>query len=76
MSTVIVSLSFEMYMHVSLNCTEWKLQRKKKQRTPYLTFFSQIGQDITFTTNRYVKHRILHVMRDADAILHVIKQAN
>ena len=24
-----------------------------------------------FTTNRYVKHRILHVMRDADAILHV-----
>ena len=44
---------------------------KQKQRTPYLTFFSQIGQDITFTTNRYIKHRILHVMRDADAIVHV-----
>ena len=46
---------------------------KQKQRTPNLTFFAQlqICLAITFTTNSYVKHRILHVMRDADAILHV-----
>ena len=30
-----------------------------------------MGLAITFTTNSYVKHRILHIMRDADAILHV-----
>ena len=32
--------------------------------------WTQIGLAITFTTNNYVKHRILHAMRDADAILH------
>ena len=43
---------------------------KQKQRTPNLTFFAQIGLAIMFTTNS-VKHRILHVLRDADAISHV-----
>ena len=39
---------------------------KQKQRTPNLTSFAQM-----FTTNSCVKHRILHVLRDADAISHV-----
>ena len=33
--------------------------------------FAQIDIVITFTTNSKVKHRILHIMRDADAILRV-----
>ena len=44
---------------------------KQKQRTPNLTSFAQIGLAIMFTTNSCVKHRILHVLRDADAISHV-----
>ena len=44
---------------------------KQKRRTPNLTSFAQIGLAIIFTTNSCVKHRILHVQRDADAILHV-----
>ena len=44
---------------------------KHKQRTPNLTSFAQIGLAIMFTTNSCVKHRILHVLRDADAISHV-----
>ena len=44
---------------------------KQKQRTPNLTFFAQIGLAVTLTTNRYVKHRILHVVRNADAIFDV-----
>ena len=44
---------------------------KQKQRTPNLTSFAQIGLAIMFTTNICVKHRILHVLRDADAISHV-----
>ena len=43
----------------------------KKQRTPNLTSFAQISLAIMFTTNSCVKHRILHVLRDADAISHV-----
>ena len=41
---------------------------KQKQRTPNLTSFAQIGLAIMFTTNSCVKHRILHVLRVADAI--------
>ena len=41
---------------------------KQKQRTPNLTSFAQIGLAIMFTTNSCVKQRILHVLRDADAI--------
>ena len=37
--------------------------------------FTQIFLYITFRTNRYVKHRILHVMWEADAISRV-KNAN
>ena len=48
---------------------------KQKQRTPNLTSFAKIVLAIMFTTNSCVKHRILHVLRDADAISHV-KQAN
>ena len=44
---------------------------KQKQRTPNLTSFAQIGLAIIFTSNSCVKHRILHVLRDADAISHV-----
>ena len=44
---------------------------KQKQRTPNSTSFAQIGLAIMFTTNSCVKHRILHVLRDADAISHV-----
>ena len=44
---------------------------KQKQRTPNLTSFAQIGLAIMFTTNSCVKRRILHVLRDADAISHV-----
>ena len=44
---------------------------KQKQRTPNLTSFAQIGLAIMFTTNNCIKHRILHVLRDADAISHV-----
>ena len=44
---------------------------KQKQRTPNLISFAQIGLAIMFTTNSCVKHRILHVLRDADAISHV-----
>ena len=44
---------------------------KQKQRTLDLTSFAQVGLAITFTTNSCVKHRILHVLRDADAISHV-----
>ena len=44
---------------------------KQKQRTPNLTSFAQIGLAVMFTTNSCVKHRILHVLRDADAISHV-----
>ena len=44
---------------------------KQKQRTPNLTSCAQIGLAIMFTTNSCVKHRILHVLRDADAISHV-----
>ena len=44
---------------------------KQKQRTPNLTYFAQIGLAVMFTTNSCVKHRILHVLRDADAISHV-----
>ena len=44
---------------------------KQKQRAPNLTFFAQIGLAIMFTTNSCVKHRILHVLRDADAISYV-----
>ena len=44
---------------------------KQKQCTPNLTSFAQIGLAIMFTTNSCVKHRILHVLRDADAISHV-----
>ena len=44
---------------------------KQKQHTPNLTSFAQIGLAIRFTTNSCVKHRILHVLRDADAISHV-----
>ena len=44
---------------------------KQKQRTPNLTSFAQIGLAIVFTTNSCVEHRILHVLRDADAISHV-----
>ena len=44
---------------------------KQKQRTANLTSFAQIGLAIMFTTNSCVKHRILHVLRDADAISHV-----
>ena len=44
---------------------------KQKQRTPNLTSFAQIGLAIMFTTNGCVKHRILHALRDADAISHV-----
>ena len=47
------------------------LYLKQKQRTPNLTFFAQMVQLSRLQQNRYVKHRILHVMRDADAILHV-----
>ena len=36
-----------------------------------LKFFKQIFLAITFTTNSYVKHRMLHVMRDADDISRV-----
>ena len=43
---------------------------KQKQRTPNLTSFAQIGLAIMFTTNSCVI-RILHVLRDADAISHV-----
>ena len=38
---------------------------------PNLTSFAKIGPAIMFTTNSCIKHRILHVLRDADAILHV-----
>ena len=44
---------------------------KQKQRTPNLISFAQIGLAIMFTTNSCVKHRILHVLRDADAISHL-----
>ena len=44
---------------------------KQKQRTPNLTSFAQIGLAIMLTTNSCVKHRILHVLRDAGAISHV-----
>ena len=44
---------------------------KQKQRTPNLTSFAQIGLAIMFTTNSCVKHRILHVLQDADGISHV-----
>ena len=44
---------------------------KQKQRMPNLTSFAQIGLAIMFTTNSCVKHRMLHVLRDADAISHV-----
>ena len=44
---------------------------KQKQRTPNLTPFAQIGLAVMFTTNSYVKHRILHVLQDADGISHV-----
>ena len=44
---------------------------KQKQRTLNLTSFAQIGLAIMFTTNSCVKHRILHVLRDADTISHV-----
>ena len=44
---------------------------KQKQRPPNLTSFAQIGLAIMFTTNSCVKHRILHVLQDADAISHV-----
>ena len=44
---------------------------KQKQRTPNLTPFALIGLAIMFTTNSCVKHRILHVLRDADVISHV-----
>ena len=36
-----------------------------------LTSFAQIGLAIMFTTNSYVKHRILQALRDVDAISHV-----
>ena len=36
-----------------------------------LAFFAQNGYAITFTTTSYVKHQILSVMRDADAVLDV-----
>ena len=45
---------------------------KQKQRTPNLTSFAQIDLAIMFTTNSCVKHRILHVLRDADAIRNAI----
>ena len=44
---------------------------KQKQRTPNLTSFAQIGLAIMFATNSCAKHRILHVLRDADVISHV-----
>ena len=44
---------------------------QQKQRTPNLTSFAKIGLAIMFTTNSCVKHWILHVLRDADAISHV-----
>ena len=36
-----------------------------------LKFFTQILLAIMFTTNSYVKYRMLHVMRDADDISRV-----
>ena len=36
-----------------------------------LKFFTQILFAIMFTTNSYVKYRMLHVMRDADDISRV-----
>ena len=47
----------------------------QRRHVPNLMLFTQIFLYITFTTNRYVKHRILHVMWDADAISRV-KNAN
>ena len=41
---------------------------KQKQRTPNLISFAQIGLTIMFTTNSCIEHRVLHVLRDADAI--------
>ena len=38
-----------------------------------LKFFTQILLAIMFTTNSYVKYRMLHVMRDADDISRVKK---
>ena len=38
---------------------------------PNLTSFAQTGLAIMFTTNSCIKHQILHVLRDADATLHV-----
>ena len=38
---------------------------------PNLTSFAQIGLAIMFTTNSCVKHRILHVLRDAEDISQV-----
>ena len=44
---------------------------KQKQSPPNLAFLALIGLAIMFTTSSYVKNRIFHVMRDADAISHV-----
>lgn len=41
------------------------------QQTQNFVLFSQTGLIIMFTSNSYVKHQILHAIRDADAILRV-----
>ena len=66
-------------MHRALYSTTIKVARysnghkypKQKHRPPNLTCFAQTGLAIMFTTNSCVKHRILHVLRNADAISHV-----
>ena len=71
------SLNFTEWKSAFTNCS-LKVARfsnghkypKQKQRTPNLTSFTRIGLAIMFTTNSYVKRRILHVLRDADAISH------
>ena len=45
-------------------------KQKQRRPTPNLTSFAEIVLAIMFTTNSCVKHRILHVLRDADAISH------